>query len=70
MELEDYYFEEKNILHYLFSGLLSPYHTGQLCRQFVRLFCWPTDLEHPHARRSVVIEALYPIITTNHLLPA
>ena len=50
--------------------ILSPYHTGQLCRQFVRLFCWPTDLEHPHARRSVVIETLYPIITTNPLLPS
>ena len=49
---------------------LSPYHTGQLFRQFVRLFCWPTDLEHPHARRPVVIEALYPIITTTEpLLP-
>ena len=33
-----------------------PYHTGRLCRQFVRLFCWPTDLEHPHARRPVAIE--------------
>ena len=32
---------------------LEAYHTGQLCRQFVRLFCWPTDLEHPHARRPV-----------------
>ena len=52
------------------SALLSPYYTGQLCRQFVRLFCWPTDLEHPHARRSVFIETLYPIITTNPLLPS
>ena len=33
------------------------YHTGRLCRQFVRLFCWPTDLEHPHARRPVIIRA-------------
>ena len=49
---------------------LSPYYKGQLCRQFVRLFCWPTDLEHPHARRSVFIETLYPIITTNPLLPS
>ena len=40
----------------------SPYHTGQLCRQFVRLFCWPTDLEHLHARRSVVIEAFYTVL--------
>ena len=42
---------------------------GRLCLQFVRLFCWPTDLEHPHARRPVVIETFYPIITTSFLLP-
>ena len=49
---------------------LRPYHTGRLCRQFVRLFCWATDLEHPHARKPVVIEALYPTITTSPLLPS
>ena len=32
-------------------------------RQFVQLFCWLTDLEHPHARTPVVIKAVYPIIT-------
>ena len=40
----------------------SPYHTGQLCRQFVRLFCWQTDLEHPHARKPIVIEAFYTLL--------
>ena len=41
---------------------LNPYHTGQLCRQFVQLFCWPTDLEHSPARRLVVIEAFYTLL--------
>ena len=39
-------------------------------RATVLLAIRATNLEHPHARRPVVIKTFYPIITTNPSLPS